>query len=131
MRKWNRLRTLAEPLLAPASSIEHATETAGASDADVLTISLTKHGLWIPCSNVERARATLASLGDIEIECEDEWGNGVELHLRRGASLASVYLALEVDVETIEPASPQRKREYLNSLRAELRKLDPTIRAAY
>jgi hypothetical protein len=130
-RKWNRLRALAEHLLVPTGSVAQTSETTGASDAEVLTLSLIKHGLWIPCSNIARARATLASLGDIDIECEDEWGHGVELRIRRGASLASVYLALEIDVDTIEPASPQQKREYLNSLHAEIRKLDATIRAAH
>jgi hypothetical protein len=129
-RKWTRLRGLAEPLLVPAGAAESATEASGPSGRETLTVSLTKHGLWIPRTNVERARAVLASLGDVEIQCENEWGNGVELLIGRGVSLSSVLVALEVDVDTIDPVSPSTKREYLSSLRAEFRKLDQTLRTA-
>lgn len=129
-RQGKRLRTLAEHLLVPAASAIPAAEAPGPSDPEVVTLRLTNHGLWIPRANVDRARAVLAALGDIEIECEEEWGHGVELHIPRGVSLASVLVALEVDVEMVEPGSSSRKREYLDSLRAEVRKLHQTFRSA-
>jgi hypothetical protein len=130
-RKWKRLRDAAEPLLVHRATAQEATTSNAPPAADALILSLTSHGLWIPQRRVERARTKLSECGDVEIECEREWGNGVELLIARGASLARVLLALELEVEPIEEeTSSAVKKALLQQLRAEFIRLDPSLARA-
>ena len=127
-RKWRRLRAVAEHLLVPASEAVPHESPAGEGNADAYILSLAKHGLHIPRKYVEHTRQVLAQLGDIEIQCEDEDLNGVALIIPRGVSLAKVLGALELGVDSIEPAAPSTKKAMLSSLRDEIGQIDPTLR---